>query len=114
MLNSIMDITAALIKHFGSGLIAKNKDNIPELIELIEKKIEDLRTELDYLTMMVNYGNVMTFDKDPEEAYCCSDDCENAALVITMTTLKIKELESSLVALRQLETTTQLNTAHAS
>ena len=109
-----MDITAALVKHYGNDLIAKNKDNIPELIELIEKKVEDLRMELEYLTMMVNYGNVMTFDNDTEENYCCSDDSENAALVITMTTLKIQELENSLVALRQLETTTQLNTARVS
>ena len=103
-MNRNMNLSTAIIKNFGNDLFEKNKDNIPELIALIEKKVEELRDELAYLTMMVDYGNLITFDNDPEEACGSTDDSENAVLLINMTTLRIKELESSLLALRQIET----------
>lgn len=109
-----MDIEQILIKHFGKSLTEKHNGNISAMIEIIEDKINENRIELDYLTTMVNCSSVSAFDQDPEESCCCSDDSENAALIINLTTSRIKELESALIALRQLGTESHTPTTQVS
>ena len=109
-----MKIEEVLIKYFGKEIIAKNNGDIASLIAVVEDKIKEYRIELDYLTMMVNCSNAEAFAIDPDGAYQCTDDAENAALVINMTTLRIKELESVLIALRQLSNSSILSSTQIS